>query len=140
MHLPCITFNIKPRHLCRSWLDDEEHRCFDILAVYYGSDRAFACPQCIAVFQERAVKWQALHRLYLSDLWSKVKDKYKAFMLPDDDLIMSTHGEQEGGLVVGVWGKGCEGRSRAATFARRNVGFMCLALYFGHFVLPAAKC
>lgn len=75
-------------------MDDEEHRCFDILAVYYGSDRAFACPQCIAVFKERAVKWQALHRLYLSDLWSRVKDKYKAFMLPDDDLIMSTHGEE----------------------------------------------
>lgn len=78
----------------RSWLDDAPARNFDIVALYYGDPGdPFNCPHCVAILRQQSVKWHLVHRLARSPLWPDLLQRYRYFMIPDDDLLMSTHGE-----------------------------------------------
>lgn len=88
-HGHALTFLI----LCSRWLEDRRHRCFDIMALFYANDTSWTCPDCIAIMRFMTTKWHALNTLYNLSYWGQIKDKYEAFMLTDDDVLMSTYSE-----------------------------------------------
>ena len=84
---------LTPHTLCGcSWLDDSPARNFDVFALYYGSDEDhFTCPECVGILHQAGVKWHLVYRLSQLSVWQGLLQRYKYFMVPDDDLLMSTH-------------------------------------------------
>uniref|UniRef100_A0A1D2ABT4 Hexosyltransferase n=1 Tax=Auxenochlorella protothecoides TaxID=3075 RepID=A0A1D2ABT4_AUXPR len=74
-----------------TWLDNAPHRSFDLLLMYYGQDPDFQCEHCVAVYRRSGAKWQLLRKLSESPVWPRVRQAYKFVMIPDDDVLMSTH-------------------------------------------------
>eukprot|EP00887_Chlorella_sp_A99_P007455 scaffold2.g7455.t1 len=76
-----------------TWLDNPASRTWDILALYYGTDPEFACAECLAVVRTQGAKWHLLWEFSKTELFREVfaPGRYDAVMLPDDDLLMSTH-------------------------------------------------
>ena len=85
-------FTVPTAPLWRSWLDDAPNRNFDVFALHYGSNQDnFTCPECVGVLHQAGTKWHLVHRLSQLSVWQGLLQRYKLFMLPDDDVIMSTN-------------------------------------------------
>ena len=98
-------FTVPTAPLWRSWLDDAPNRNFDVFALHYGSNQDnFTCPECVGVLHQAGTKWHLVHRLSQLSVWQGLLQRYKLFMLPDDDVIMSTNSAW---LCVGGCRWGC---------------------------------
>lgn len=78
------------------WLDDDKHRLFDMFVLFYGNATdVFDCPECVGIFRRRGAKWRLFYLLSRTPIWDQLMTMYSYFGVPDDDLIMSTHGTQD---------------------------------------------
>ena len=80
----------KRTHPC-SWLAGPGAPTWDLILTYYGAaPGGVACPQCIEVTSARGAKWDLLHALTSRADWPALAARYRAIMLPDDDILMDT--------------------------------------------------
>lgn len=85
-----------PCYHCR-WFDDEKHRLFDVFALYYGNQTdEFRCDECVGIFRRGGAKWRLFYLLSQTPVWERLMKMYTYIGVPDDDLIMSTHGIEGG--------------------------------------------
>lgn len=69
---------------------------WDLVAVYYGQDKDWDCPQCtLAMRMPDSMKWQMVWKLMTAKykdkwggLWGEWREQYEYVMVADDDLIM----------------------------------------------------
>lgn len=73
------------------------------VVIYYGSSPSFSCSLCRAVYAASGPKWRLAHRFTLLPEWPAFRQRYKAVMWPDDDLVVG----------VGRPGDGWQGWGRA---------------------------
>lgn len=60
------------------------------VVLFYGSQPAnFSCPQCRAVYVGTGPKWRLVYRFTLLDEWREMRQRYRALLIPDDDLTVS---------------------------------------------------
>lgn len=75
-----------------SWFDVPEDVTFDLVGTYYGTEEAaadFSCAECVVLYRCQGTKWMLFRALVRSKDWRVIVDTYEAFLLADDDLIMS---------------------------------------------------
>ena len=63
---------------------------FDLVALHYGSAPRLDCPFCRAVFPLRGPKWRLVWRLTQLPAWRELAAGYRAVMVADDDLEVTT--------------------------------------------------
>lgn len=68
---------------------------WDLIAVYFGSDPEWACPECkLALHMPDYMKWQMVWALMNEaqeqwrGIWKGIRQQYDYIMVADDDLIM----------------------------------------------------
>lgn len=67
------------------------------VVLYFGTrPHTFACPRCKAVYAAGGAKWRLAYRFTLSEEWPQYRQRYKAIMLPDDDLTASSSAHRIG--------------------------------------------
>lgn len=60
------------------------------MVLYYGSSPGtFNCSLCKAVYAANGPKWRLTYRFTLLEEWQAYRQRYKAILLPDDDLLVS---------------------------------------------------
>ncbi|KFM26396.1 hypothetical protein F751_4889 [Auxenochlorella protothecoides] len=80
-----------------TWLNHAKWANFDLVAVYFGDNAYFDCPQCKKVsmigrmvYHGKAQKFRLFYSLHQMPEWKNLTAQYKAVMTADDDLVMST--------------------------------------------------
>ncbi|EFN53461.1 hypothetical protein CHLNCDRAFT_136725 [Chlorella variabilis] len=80
-----------------AWMDRPELANWDLVVLYFGTrPHTFACPRCKAVYAAGGAKWRLAYRFTLSEEWPQYRQRYKAIMLPDDDLTASSSAHRIG--------------------------------------------
>ena len=69
----------------------EEEANWDIIAIYYGDNPYYNCPQCIAVQRKRGAKFNLVYQFLQTSLWKELRGQYSTIMIADDDLVMDVH-------------------------------------------------
>jgi hypothetical protein len=65
---------------------------WDIIALFYGDNPYYDCPQCIAIQRQQGAKFNLIYQFMQTPLWKDtLRHQYSSMMIADDDLIMDVH-------------------------------------------------